>query len=313
MLYYRACRVLRRFTLPSWLPPTFRGTAVRYLYYVQAVVKYRFVPPEEGNAAAASGGSSSSSVASRVPLHVWPAKQQQLEAATLERTPSLLSPTSGGGAGAGGGSSQPAAAAAADGSLLSPPIQSEDVPIKCWEIGPGTAVQDAVAHIVKLASQPLSSPGRPQSPGHLPRGNSGGRGSGMLAGSGAGGSNEGAGGGGDNHSEISHEPEEVEMGPARSGGSAAAAATAGAGAAAPHPPPINVPQQPQVQQGEQAAPGSSSIGSAESTPKSSSRGVARRSSIARASLDPAGSLVPPRSPTQLLHESGSTLRSYALR
>lgn len=200
-------RFVIRFTLPGWLPPTFRGTAVRYIYYLQALVKYRSAPASDNTGAAAE---QPGSVASRAPLHLWPAKQQQLESATLERTPSLLTPAS---------TALPAAGstalATADGSLLSPPIQSEDVPIKCWEIGPGTAVQDAVAHIIKLASQPPASVGRPASPGHLPRGGSGRGSGGMLAGSAGNGD-----AGGDAHSEISHDPEELEMGPA--GGSSAA-------------------------------------------------------------------------------------------
>lgn len=284
-----------RFTLPGWLPPTFRGTAVRYIYYLQALVKYRSAPASDNTGAAAE---QPGSVASRAPLHLWPAKQQQLESATLERTPSLLTPAS---------TALPAAGstalATADGSLLSPPIQSEDVPIKCWEIGPGTAVQDAVAHIIKLASQPPASVGRPASPGHLPRGGSGRGSGGMLAGSAGNGD-----AGGDAHSEISHDPEELEMGPA--GGSSAAGAAGVAGAAA-APPRLNLPALPQQPELSQQGPGSSSLSSGPSTPRSA-RMLARRPSLARPSLEHA-SLATPRSPSQLLHDSGSALRSFALR
>ncbi|KAL4457739.1 hypothetical protein ABPG75_012604 [Micractinium tetrahymenae] len=299
-------RFVIRFTLPGWLPPTFRGTAVRYIYYLQAVVKYRSAADSGDTGAFAAAASQPGSAASRVPLHLWPAKQQQLESATLERTPSLLSP-------AGASLSATAAAAAADGSLLSPPIQSEDVPIKCWEIGPGTAVQDAVAHIVKLASQPAASLGRPTSPGHLPCGGSGRGSGGMLAG------NAGNGdAGGDAHSEISHEPEEVEMG---SPGGLSAAGAAGVAGAAAAPARLSLPpaaqQQPQQQQQQQAdqrqqGPGSASLSSGASTPRSA-RLLVRRPSLARPSMDHAASLATPRSPSQLLQETGSTLRSFALR
>lgn len=274
---------------------------MRYIYYLQVLVKYRAAAGSAAAGAAPAVAGQSGSVSSRAPLHIWPAKQQQLESATLERTPSLLSP-----AGAGLPAAASVAAAAADGSLLSPPIQSEDVPIKCWEIGPGTAVQDAVAHIVKLASQPLAGMGRPASPGHLPRGGSG-RGSGGLLASSAGNGDAG----GDAHSEISHDPEEAEMGPAAGISAVGAPGAAGAAAA---PPQLNLPalstqQQQQLQQQQQQL--GSSLSSGASTPGSAPM-LARRTSLARPSLDHA-LLATPRSPTQRLLESGSTLRSFALR
>lgn len=272
---------------------------MRYIYYLQVLVKYRAAAGSAAAGAAPAVAGQSGSVSSRAPLHIWPAKQQQLESATLERTPSLLSH-----AGAGLPAAASVAAAAADGSLLSPPIQSEDVPIKCWEIGPGTAVQDAVAHIVKLASQPLAGMGRPASPGHLPRGGSG-RGSGGLLASSAGNGDAG----GDAHSEISHDPEEAEMGPAAG---ISAVSAAGAAAAPPqlNPPALSTQQQQQLQQQQQQQLGSS-LSSGVSTPGSAPM-LARRPSLARPSLDHA-LLATPRSPTQRLLESGSTLRSFALR
>jgi hypothetical protein len=75
-------RFVVRFTLPAWLPPTFRGTAVRYLYYLQAVVRYRPALPQhsdgsssEAGGAAANGAAlaaSSSAVVTRTLLQVWP-------------------------------------------------------------------------------------------------------------------------------------------------------------------------------------------------------------------------------------------------
>ena len=49
-----------------------------------------------------------------------------------------------------------------------PTLFSEEYPVKCWEIGPGTAVEDAISHIKKLAAAPPGgmSPS-PFSPGRL--------------------------------------------------------------------------------------------------------------------------------------------------
>ena len=214
-------------------------------------------------------------MACRTPLHIWPTRQQQLEGATLERRPSL----------AGGR----AASAPRHGALRPTPYKSGDMPIKCWEIGPGTAVQDAVAHIAKLASQPGQSPGRPQSPGRMVRGGA-----------------VGVSGDIDAHSEISHEPEgeEAEGAPARSGsGTAGIGGAAAAGAAVPPP----------AEAAQGGGGGGSELGSGASTPRSS-RLIARRNSLAqRPSLEAAAALMAPRSPSQLLHDGGATLRSYGLR
>ncbi|EFN58536.1 hypothetical protein CHLNCDRAFT_140640 [Chlorella variabilis] len=295
-------RFVVRFTLPAWLPPTFRGTAVRYLYYLEAIVKYRAArgqqQQQEGvggsssksngvggqagaaSAAASVAGSASSGVATRIPLHIWPAKADSAGAA--ERSPALLG-----------------------GSLPPPALQSEDMPIKCWEIGPGTAVQDAVAHIVKLASQPQQA-SRPHSPG------------GRLArGSGAGSS----AGGDDSRSEISHDAQEGEavaeegdVAPGGGGGSGlAVAATPVTAVAAPPMPPRLPPEQLAVAAAtaqQQLPPQGTPASSGASTPHS--RLPARRPPLSRSSLDQSASLALPRSPSQLL-DSGSTLRSYALR
>lgn len=217
-------------------------------------------------------------MSSRTPLHIWPAKPQQLESATLERSLSLL---------AAGGAAAAADTPAGDGSLLSPPIGSDGMPIKCWEIGPGTAVQDAVAHIVKLAAAPAAPP-RPHSPGRLARGGGGKAGGGDGAASGS-----LSGAADDTQSEISHaEPEEVEMEPSGSGQAAAGQQPSAA-------------QQPHDQQQQQQQ----ALGSSASSPRSLLS--ARRPSLQRPGLDAASTA--PRSPSQLIADSGSTLRSYALR
>ena len=213
----------------------------------------------------------------RAPLHV-----QADSAGAAERSPALLG-----------------------GSLPPPALQSEDMPIKCWEIGPGTAVQDAVAHIVKLASQPQQA-SRPHSPG------------GRLArGSGAGSS----AGGDDSRSEISHDAQEGEavaeegdVAPGGGGGSGlAVAATPVTAVAAPPMPPRLPPEQLAVAAAtaqQQLPPQGTPASSGASTPHS--RLPVRRPPLSRSSLDQSASLALPRSPSQLL-DSGSTLRSYALR
>lgn len=285
----------RRFTLPAWLPPTFRGTAARYLYYLQAAVKY--TPAADGAAAAAStaaaAGSGIASVSSRAPLHIWPARPQQLESAALERSLSLMATPGGGTAAA-----TAAALPAADGSLLSPPVQSEDMPIKCWEVGPGTAVQDAVAHIIKLASQPPPQH-RPHSPARLARGAPNGR---LPGGSDGGRAGSVAGTADDSRSEISHEPEEVEVEPGA--GSFAAAATAAAAGMPPLAPQQHDQQLPPQQQQQQTGSGASS-------PRSLL--AARRPSLQRPGQEAAAAGVAARSPSLAPLDSGSTLRSYALR
>lgn len=278
-----------RFTLPAWLPPTFRGTAARYVYYLQAAVKYTAAADGEPAAAA-----DILSVSSRAPLHIWPARPQQLESAALERSLSLMATPGGGTAAA-----TAAALPAADGSLLSPPVQSEDMPIKCWEVGPGTAVQDAVAHIIKLASQPAPQH-RPHSPARLGRGAPNGR---LPGGSDGGRAGSVAGTVDDSRSEISHEPEEVEVEPGA--GSFAAAATAAA--AGMLPPALQQHDQQQAldhQQQQQAGSGASS-------PRSLL--AARRPSLQRPGQEAVGAGGAARSPSLALLDSGSTLRSYALR
>lgn len=48
-----------------------------------------------------------------------------------------------------------------------PSIQAEDFPIKCWEIGPGTAVEDAISHISKLGISSSGGSSTPFSPGRM--------------------------------------------------------------------------------------------------------------------------------------------------
>jgi hypothetical protein len=198
------------------------------------------------------------------------------------------------------------------GSLPSPALQPDDTPIKCWEIGPGTAVQDAVAHIVKLASQ-AAQPSRPHSPaGRLMRGGSG---SGGMPGTGA--MTD------DSRSEISHDLDDGDAatdlpGQGRLGAAPQRASPTLTAAGAGQPPAARqalqaasasaqqYQQQQQQQQQGQGSPRSSEA----STPQRPV--LPRRPLLARPSLDQVSSLSLPRSPTHPA-DSGSTLRSFALR
>ncbi len=267
------------------------------MYYLQAAIKYTAAADSAvGSAAAAEAAAGVLSVSSRAPLHIWPARLQQLESAALERSLSLMATPGGGTAAA-----TAAALPAADGSLLSPPVQSEDMPIKCWEVGPGTAVQDAVAHIIKLASQPPQQH-RPHSLARLSRGAPNGR---LPSGSDTGRAGSVAGTVDDSRSEISHEPEEVEVEPgAGSFGPAASAAAAGMPPLAPqqHDQQLAPEQQQQQQQG---------MSSGASSPRSLL--AARRPSLQRPGQEAAATGGAARSPSLAPLDSGSTLRSYALR
>ena len=257
-----------RFTLPAWLPPTFFGTAVRYAYFLQATVKYQAVTQQQqqdgsgdgvpnGTAAAAAGGDDRAAI--RVPLHLWPVRPDGGTA--LERASSALGGESSGGVASGE-------------SLLSPAIQSVDVPIKCWEIGPGTEVSDAVAHIAKLAAQPS----RPASPG--PRR--------PLA----------APDGDDSRSEISHEFAGEEPDAVGSGGGQRGSTPAAATAAA-------------VTAQQQQALAASLTGSGSSTPLLRRPSLAHRPSIDAGALSPSSSLLLPTDGGAAFN--ASTLRSFALR
>ena len=194
------CPTCCRFALPSWLPPTFRGTAVRYSYALQARVSYRELQPgelaeAEANALPAGDlmpedlpqangddsddethagsrrqrspqpggprprGPATTSVTVLIPLHIWPLRAEaQLP---LGERPNASGGSMPNGLGKGSGGGGPLGTPA--GMPGVPPAEAEVV-VKCWEIGPGTAVQDAISHIAKLAAVPptLRAPGSPQ-------------------------------------------------------------------------------------------------------------------------------------------------------
>ncbi|GAB4820682.1 hypothetical protein N2152v2_007728 [Parachlorella kessleri] len=143
-----------RFALPTTLPPSFKGTAVRVSYTLTASVHYRqslggevsepstpeasttsFGPSEAAEQQQLEGtvtpdGITTSTV--QLPVHIWPLKAES-------------------------DSWQPTSLAAAPASQEPLPlITSDDMTIKCWEIGPGTGVQEAIAHICRLVAQSSS-------------------------------------------------------------------------------------------------------------------------------------------------------------
>ncbi len=204
-------RFLIRFKLPSWLPPTFKGTAVRYSYYLDAHLSY-FQYDAGVVAAAASTGAdppkqgTPGSISTRLALHIWPDQDLNSSETTVANNNSTHHKqnninTSGG----------------AD-VIAFPGALGEEAQIKCWEVGPGTAVEDAISHISKLITAGSGIPPSPFSPGRMQTGLSRQESSGPLLAAGAAATVPGTsrGGGGafgsstrvghsDSASEISHD------------------------------------------------------------------------------------------------------------
>jgi hypothetical protein len=157
-----------RFALPAWLPPTFRGSAVRYSYFIDAKVRYvvheglleqQHAQQEEESGEITEvqpdpiprGEGTPASAHAKTSLHIWPASPEQAPAGT-ERTGSALVAAAAAAAGPGPGLVWgPGGSESTAGSRGGFP--EEELTIKCWEIGAGTAVQDALAHIARLGSK----------------------------------------------------------------------------------------------------------------------------------------------------------------
>lgn len=141
-------RFLIRFMLPSWLPPSFKGIAVRYSYLIEASVNYfsyaeRIDPDAPPEARSLKRTPITASV--RLPLRIWPHRDFGL---CIEKNGSVSSiniADSGdslGGIPEGGSNKGDAF----------PVLRPDEVPLKCWEVGPGTTVEDAIGHIIKLGT-----------------------------------------------------------------------------------------------------------------------------------------------------------------
>jgi hypothetical protein len=153
---------LLRFVLPEWLPPTFRGgMLVKYWYYVDVAVGYKVVGGE-GN----SLGRGEAHV--RQNVHVWPRCGSANAAAAL--LGSLVGEDSGDSAHL--HTSNNKKYQSMDQQKKSPKNRmvrsssredySKDdsvvtVGIKCWEVGSGTVIEDAIHHVETLDIESKSS------------------------------------------------------------------------------------------------------------------------------------------------------------
>ena len=150
------CRVyLIRMRLPAWLPPTFRGVAVRYHYVMEVGVRWS----ERGEE---REGRLKSSVC------VWP----------LEEDDGVLGAGRGEGVGGGRGggstggtggrgvvSSLNWATVLDEGNALSGLALAQVPQIKCWEVGYGTTIEDAIENVELLRQDSANSV--PYSPAYL--------------------------------------------------------------------------------------------------------------------------------------------------
>lgn len=134
------CRVyLIRFRLPEWLPPTFHGLAVRYSYYLDVRVRWSLVSLNEEGADAGGGqvvGSHLLESRIRDVVHVWPLETRRSQAGTMDEVRFKEQER--------------------DGSLPR---------VKCWEVGFGTTIDDAIENLELLWRD--SSTSGPYSPVYL--------------------------------------------------------------------------------------------------------------------------------------------------
>ena len=167
---------LIRFQLPSCLPPSFRGTAVRYVYYMEASVSYSTkhlngVDKKSGPGLDEKRGISSrmwgmgkpkdnkdnsselrkDRTSSRVPFHIWPMKDDSMLAYTCSNTPRNTVDER-----------KIAQIGTPDHTDLEGTQSLKElwdsfcegilpkINIKCWELSHSTEVEDAVSHIENL-------------------------------------------------------------------------------------------------------------------------------------------------------------------
>ena len=145
------CRVyLIRFRLPEWLPPTFHGFAVRYWYYLDVRVRWSLLLPAEEVANARTGqvpGSHLNESRIREVVRVWPLNDSRSQAGAMDgvrREDQESGTQCTGGENARGGA----------------------LPrVKCWEVGYGTTIEDAIENLELLGRD--SSNSAPYSPAYL--------------------------------------------------------------------------------------------------------------------------------------------------
>ena len=137
------CRVyLIRFRLPEWLPPTFQGLAVRFSYYLDVRVRWSLLSLTSEGVGEVSG---SPLLESRIRdvVHVWPLDGRRSQAGAMDGVRWQ-------------GQERGGQLADWDGVLSS---------VKCWEVGFGTTIGDAMENLELLRQD--SSNSAPYSPAYL--------------------------------------------------------------------------------------------------------------------------------------------------
>lgn len=111
---------------------------------------------------AGNGVTAATTATVRIPLHIWPLRPEGSSCGLGSLINGLSSQV------ASVASTQPHATQQQQQLLLQQQQHNPDeaITIKCWEIGPGTQVEDAISHIAKLAAVPAAL--RPSSPGKRP-------------------------------------------------------------------------------------------------------------------------------------------------
>lgn len=155
---------LLRFALPEWLPPTFRGgTLVKYWYYIDVVVGYRLVC-REGNSVERGEARVKQSV------HVWPWCGSANAAAALLGTLVMEENGEGHSNKANSKNHELEQKKSSKNRMKRSPSREDyvgkddsvaTVGIKCWEVGSGTVIEDAIHHVETLDTE--SKPSTPYS------------------------------------------------------------------------------------------------------------------------------------------------------
>ena len=126
-----ACRVfLIRFTIPDWVPPSFNGIVARYSYQLDISVKYAMLGIEKS--------SDGHVVRLRESIYVWP---------RVSQGPMILGDVS--------------AFQESQTTARFLDTFDDDLEIKCWEVGFGTTIEDAVENVEMLHQESLSTPYSP--------------------------------------------------------------------------------------------------------------------------------------------------------
>lgn len=181
-------RFLIRLTLPQWLPPTYKGIAVRYWYYLEAKIHYsdRREPPTSTSSKKVEQPTASSSfpasfhAITRLPLLIWPSRDTvtklpsslsavlSFNGSKADRFDGMLDNTNNqnrnANASIGTANTKTGTIDGYDNDVF-PSSLPEEFIMKCWEVGAGTTLEDAVGHITKLTTSIPAMHAVPCSPG----------------------------------------------------------------------------------------------------------------------------------------------------